>query len=711
MDISDLQRTYGCRLHNTITNKISSSSGLAQLIVTETAANQLQQEGMQAAHSTSSGITGKLLKGSHDMNQFVNFHLAKQTTSQVLHSVSQIVTSDKLFEQQQQQKQHHNQYIFITSTNGNNIFEQFNSDKSSLHTNEWRLLLPCAVRTLTSNSISAASAGDESSKLFEMRWFFQASSRRNGETQKPIVPLEQYAAANSISLQYLNFVGSMLNSNNNASTSLPGRNQAAPNSNNNNHHNQDKSTKFVVGPTFLAIELATRAQSGRYVCQLVSRTQDQTTQEPFSRTVCDINVIIRQPMKLKIEAVTKLNGAKVASSTTASTTTTGISYPANHQAALSSAFTSSFSNEPTTTSSISSGNFLSRAIDWFSTHTSPPRPSTTSATTQSRVGDISSRSRRNLFPKQRNTLLEEEMNRIQVQGSGLIEAPPIVRVGERLQLDCLGSGYPMEVVKWFKNGLAINTQSSSDFQVEITPVFGVGKSNGIDTNLNEDIITPTPNQAATKISSSPFASSQAATVVSSLIIRQLQPRDSGLAMFECFTYNAFGDKARAGLAVMIVERQLVDWARSVCLVNNNHNREGQPLNSSSLNGRQQQQWGETDSNVQSQNSELDLTGVGSSEFNHNSMLLEDQEFNSDWLTSNNLIFKQNNPLKRALLVESEPVELSCPSQRYLRSNHLMQQPGMQQNFSARLEWRRWSKYHLLTMCDMYLRLLENNISY
>lgn len=669
VDISDLQRSYGCKMRNTITNKISSSSGLAQLIATDTSASLLE--------ASSHLSTGKLLKPSssslHETNHqlFANLHLTKQTTSQVLHSISQIVTSDQLSEQ-----------VHILASD---------SDKSFFHTQDWRLLLPCAVRT-NSNSLGAA---DESGKsLFEMRWFFQASlsSSRRDDTQKPVVPLEQYAAASSISLQYLNFVGQSASNgslhmmaaikSSSRSQQLGISSGSGSGNNNNNNNKQDKSTKFVVGPTFLAIEWPTKAQSGRYVCQLVLRTQEQSNQEAMSRTVCDINVIIRQPMKLKVEAVTKLNSVGMIATTSNPT-----------KAALSSGLT----NQPTTsetTSAVSSGNLLIRAINWFSKHKPLSGKETDSmAPIQPTIRNRNKRTNSGPFLKQQ-TLAEEESrgSRIQVQGSGLIEPPPIVRVGERLQLDCLGSGHPIEIVKWFKNGQVINTQSSSDFQIEITSIGDNNILSAGNTLINDDIASL--NQQITN--------SQVTTnTISSLVIRQLQPRDAGLAMFECFTYNSFGDKARAGLAIMIVERQLVDWARSVCLINNNV-EESSTTNSSwsSSNGRLWEMADGSDGGRQQEQADL---GISLPEY-HNSMALEEQEFaNNDW-PSNSLIFKRNNPLKQALLLESEPVELSCPSQRFLRSNLLIQLPPATQNLSARLDWRRWSKYRIFVVVVLVIAL-------
>lgn len=688
VDISDLQRTYGCKMRNTITNKVSSSSGLAQLIVTESSASQLEATGKLLRPTPSSPTSSS---SSHEINnQFANPHLAKQTTSQVLHSVSQIVNSDQFSDQQ----------LHIPATD---------SDKSS-NTNEWRLLLPCAVRTLSASSPVSVGGADESSKLFEMRWFFQASSlssRREDTTQKPIIPLEQYAAASSISLQYLNFVGQSppnssspimtamkSSSRSQVSTSSGGGGIGANNNNNSNNNNrQDKSTKFVVGPTFLAIEWPQRAQSGRYVCQLVSRTQDQSSQEALSRTVCDINVIIRQPMKLKVKVVTKLSSGET-------TTTTGAAPSNPTNAALFSS--PQLPNESTTKISAGSGssNLLIRAIDWFSRHTSlsdSQADSLVAAGPPPITGTISQRSRRNNGPSlKRQALFEEESSRIQVQGSGLIDGPPIFRVGERLQLDCLGSGHPIEIVRWFKNGQAINTQSSSDFQIEITSIGG----NNILNNPNEMLI----NEDMVSLNQQQMSSSQSSEIIlSSLVIRQLQPRETGLAMFECFTYNSFGDKARAGLPIMIVERQLLDWARSVCLVNNREENSGS--NNNSAWSGSVKQWGAYSGGGQ----EADPASIGLPEYRSNAMAIEEgDEFGNDWSSSNSLIFKRNNPLKQALLLESEPVELSCPSQRFLRSNLLMQQQqqAATQNLSARLDWRRWSKYLILTVQQRYTLEVE-----
>lgn len=603
VDLSDLQRTYGCRLRNSITNKLSSSSGLAQLILTESSTGQL--EGRRQANKLEVAKESTVKQ-----EQFGKLQLSKQS-NQVLHSVSQLVASDSSDQQQHR----------LPSGGSNEAPDKRES--------EWRLLLPCALRL----------PNEELGNLSELRWFFQpppgqtqlegGQSLGNERAQKELIPLEQFAAASSIPLHYLTLAGSQ-----NLSSSGPATKPATRTT----KLHQDKSTKYFVASTFLAIEWPTRAQSGRYVCQLISSHQSRPDSS-LARTVCDINVIIRQPIELKVEAALSGKWAPL-------------------QAALS---TSSFSSAPDHDNSWADergeraakeepeGGLLSRAVSWFGFSSS----SSSSERELTRAAISAGRSQR-----EKRAASEEDSGRIQVRGAGVVQAPPVMKVGERLQLDCFGSGHPIEIVKWFKNGRAINTQSSSDFQVEIR-----GRE-----SLQEQIESSSVKKKSEEATSG-------RTLLSSLLIRQLQPRDAGLHMFECFAYNSFGDKARAGLALVVLERQLAEWARSVCLVMNT---------STSTSGAQE----DNQDNYLADYSELS----------------QDQDFVPSWrmgessaISSFANILRRLNPFKRALLLESEPVELSCLPERFSRLNSPKNHASASNsnNMSARLEWRRWSKFELV----------------
>lgn len=485
----DLRRTYGCKMRDSISGKVATSSGLAHLIL--------------SAEKTP------------------NEETATTTRAQLLHTNSQVVGLD--FGQQQQQPS-------LDPEGGV----------------EWRLLLPCGIRQVPVGG--------------QLRWLFQAA--RSSQSSSA-VPLEQWAAANGVAL----------------STQAGFDHQVAPiNATPSNLQRARlgpeaalmRQSRIIVASTHLALEWPRRLHRGRYICQLLLADT--------SKTMCDINVIIRQPMRLSMEAQLGQVGRSWPTATSAED-----SYA--NMAALST-----LQSPP--------GGQRSWLPNWFGRSSS-----------QTRV-ESASRKRRQLdATRSNNPLLDEDPSRIQVSGKGLIRAPPIARVGGRLELECRGIGEPIDSIKWFRDGQAINTQSSSDFQVQIVDHLEADSSR-VDSN----------NQLR---------------LLSSLTINHLQAKDVGLSMFECFGSNLLGDRARAGLAVLVAESSQIEWARSVCP----NASEG---------------------------------GV-------------DEQSELEWAESSARLWplRAHNPFARALALEAEPLELSCPASAHTSS-------GQSANWTLSFNWQRWT---------------------
>lgn len=299
------------------------------------------------------------------------------------------------------------------------------------------ILLPCAVK------ITARS------DQLRLRWMVQSG-------QQPMVGLEQWASergAQVLSNPSQNF------SRNRAPSSRP--------------------TTFYLGPSFLAIENPRRAISGRYVAQIEGSP------------VCDITVIISQPLKLSLDLIS------------ATTMSPSSAARVNHQ----------YDRQERE-------NWLSRATSWL-------------------LGDQHRRRRASIFEQELGNQLQLPAA-VRVRSRGHIKPAPLIQVGQRLQLNCwLRSGYPVDSIRWLRNGQPINTQSASDFQVEIL-------------NHIADANQANPNDQA--------------VLLGSLVVPQLQPSDSGSIMWECIASNSLGDSARAGQLVLVAERNQMDLARSLCSV-------------------------------------------------------------------------------------------------------------------------------------------------
>lgn len=498
---TDLQRTYGCKLRNTVTKRILASSALAQLIATD----QLMEEAQ----------------------------LGARAAPQVLHSISQLIGWDSAAQ---------------LAELGRNK-QQPTTDDHLPEPVEWRLLLPCALR-----------AGRQQ----DLRWFYQ----QTGSAE--LVPLEEWAANRSLAISHLQLAnGSSARAALQSAEQRSRAQKGASFSEKAAAAAAAQQTRLVVGASFVAIEWPRRAQSGRYVCQLAGKT------------MCDMNVIIRQPMKVAV---------RVQAESALDTPTGG----AQMSPQGSDEMVDSYAERR-------QDSLLSRAVDWLS-----PRP------------------RRHAPASERRPAA------VQVRGRAHIKPPAVFSVGQRLRLLCLGSGFPIEGVRWFRNGQPLSAQNSQDFQLEIS--------------------------AAER--GHAHAQEDGAAVLSSLFIRQLQPKHVGLSVFECFAHNALGEQARAGQLVVVADESLLESARASCPLREGVAAAGAPEL-------------EPEPDDESLFEELES---GASPF------AWPAEFKStDKLSA---LMKQHNPFARALLLDSEPAELECPTAAGERSG----------NASGRVEWRRWSKY-------------------
>jgi len=438
---------------------------------------------------------------------------------QPLHSLAQVVATDSSVQLRELERRSRLLQNHPTQLGG-----------SSLNL-EPRLLLPCAVR-------SAAKAN-------QLRWLYQLPTAR----AEPPVALDKFASERSIA-----FVREQRNETN------PRWQQTFAGQSNHKHNSagsRERSTRFVLANSYLAIEWPSKAQSGRYLGQLIAAEGG----EP--RTVCDTNVIIGEPLSVRLEA--KSPGAELPASMAAQRAPT--------------------ESEPV------AGSWLSRATQWLGL----------SPLAGSRLASAGGRlSRRNSDVGEAGSAGWPQ--RIQAGGRGHIGAPPIARIGAQLQLNCLASGNQVDSIRWFRNGRAINTQSSSDFQVEIST-------------------RAMPERPE-------LALEGGERLLSSLLVRQLQPSHSGLQLFECFARGSLGERARAGLAVFVAEQRLLEWAKSECPLASQEAAPGE-RQAESLEEEEEEEDGE----------ELAWSAQPGAS-----------------------LFRRHNPLARALLLEGEQAELVCPTE-------------------------------------------------
>lgn len=621
MDLGDLQRSYGCRLRNTATGKLVSSSGAAQLILTGNGAGQ---------HSAQP--TGPI--------------------PQLVHSLSQLIADDTAA------KRRSLQLMMQQWPLGRNS-QPADWMGQAAEQADWRLLVPCALKR-------PLPAGHT------IRWLYQPTSSDWHSTiggsgddhelpinqQERAVPLSDWAASRSIAF-INNNIGQpeQVDNHGNGSSSSASSSRRATMSrsmaNSAEHKLQQQfAQRYLASANQLTIEWPTSAQSGRYICQLVVAAGAASDELVGStRTLCDTNVIIRRPIELSLELASQYRGGSPITADHAGSGSQVLdSYPKSARQGYEAGELAGSEDE-------FSSSLLGRAaalLGWR--HRRRPHSS----------GQAGRSKRSMAWPG--NSLLDLEPGRVQVLGSGSIEAPPVVQVGQLLRLNCRGRGHPIETVRWYKNGQLINTQSSNDFQVQITT------NTSFTTNSKQQERDDNNNNKKELL-----AANESQRVLSSLLVRQLQPKDVGLSMFECFAQNSLGDRARAGKLVFVLEQPVLEWARSLCPIKQ---QQQQPTAGNRLQVVAANPASELANELdEALDDDLDL------DFGDSASLALAA---SDTLAASRSasLFRRHNPMLRALVLEAEPVELQCPLA--LVGPDLANESAVA-HLRWPVEWRRWSK--------------------
>jgi hypothetical protein len=620
IEMADLRRTYGCRLRNSTSRRLVAGSNMARLILMD---SQQEQQHRQ------------------------------QRPLQVLHSLEQLVAVDS-------DHQHHHQHHHPSEPSEPAGHPRYNggaqqwsrassSSSSGLANNKQAagsarpappLMLPCAIRTST-----------DSSKPFG-RWLFEPTtslSERRLEGHYDVPGEEAAPASKPISLE--KFVG--LNRRWLQLVSTPAQNgadteQQPPPPQQQQHTNQSASalSRIIVGPSFLAIERPRRQLSGRYIYQVPDEEQDgvQTAAAADddeqdetgrrarpTRTVCDINVIIRQPIRLQMRLVAAADRRPQRPAIDKLVDADALTADGETTAAGRSLFGASWF-----ASWLAGGSRRPPAVDANNRRRTRRAPTAAAALLNDGTTD------------EQQAAGEEQIlaGRVRVLGSGRLPQAPIVRIGDRLELNCLVQGYPVSSIRWFRQGQAVNLQSSNDFQTELSTFMLNGNSSGPAAKT-----TTTPTTAGGDL----------AVLVSRLVIGQLQLRDFGLQVFECFAHNSLGDRARASLAVYVAERGQIEWAQSWCplvplaAAAGRFNLHGaiprpDPSSSAELPVVHSDGGGGGDDDDEGDNDIDDGRGGGA---------FQGQEA-GDFEAQQRALFVSRNPLRWALVLEGEPVELQCP---------------------------------------------------
>lgn len=510
VDMQDLRRTYGCRLRNATTRRTIASSNMAQLILMDSNNEQASSQAQQV---------------------------------QLLHSVEQLIVPDwdasnELAAQEADHQQPDSQLSGFASSPSKHHHRRPSppSPPTPVHSTATRqrlLLLPCAVRLPASPSSNS-------------RWLYQAPSSLSQAR-----PLDDQAPADADSRRPLQGLNQLASQHKGWLQLVPAP-KAESNHSSASVSSMQTQSRIIVGPTYLAIERPRAQLSGRYLFQV---EDPQQRQEP--RTVCDINVIVRWPLRLQMSLGHD-----------------------GQDSLLQPVAEQLLSGEPSPPRSLSP--------EWLPGWLSSLWPVAQRTTSKDRA-------------RRWARWQQQDPTRIAVSGPGSVPQTPIVRIGDRLELSCIVRGQPLESVRWFRQGQVVNVQSSSDFQTEIA------------------LVDLTTNLTTSRDSTSSSLQYQAPMVSSRLLIRQLQPRDFGLQIFECFAQNSLGDRARASLAIYVAEREQLDEAQAQC-----------PL-------------------------ELEL------EDNSNSKQDSLPEMDTSEEPSGRSLLRRHNPFRQTLVLEGEPIDLQCPN--------------------------------------------------
>lgn len=599
VEMSDLRRTYACRLVRLSSGpsgrRILATSGQAQLILAEASS-------VEAAH-------WQLLHSSEQVVGMDVDALAQRSA----------VSSARLWWRQG------------PSAGQSAVRQQAGGARRTAPVGGRppRLLLPCAYRA--------------PSGLADLRaqWFVQPSSKASGQLwakadtrRQPYTTLEHFEHSLALQLgehRYQHQHTPQQAASNSSSWS-PRANQQPP------------PSRLIVGPTYLSIEWPRAELSARYTLR-VAVSQVQMLDESNSKSICDINVMIRRPIELRVTTVGLLNGHSAAKSV------------GQQERLVSSGADSDFNPRRQESAG---RTWLAAARDWL---------------TDGPLGGFARRQKRQIafmgLASNLDSTLEdfaeeeeqEEWRHVKVtSGAGKVPNLPHFHVGQRLELQCLASGQPIDSIKWFRNGQAITAQTSADFQMEISNTLLSSDQRVASENGQQD--EQHGKEARLKWSSV-------------LLIKQLQPRDVGVQVFECFASNALGDRERASLLVHVAERH-----RSMEPTASRWNRSSAgrcPLET--FLGDSMQPYEQVDSSAASS---WWWSNIGAAKSSWRQGAEDEPQAPSSAPFSPTL-----NVQESALLIEGEPVELICPSaQVSLSSSTSLASNQFQQQ--QRIDWFKWT---------------------
>lgn len=554
----------------------------------------------------------------------------QQQPVQVLHSLDQLIVMDS--DQQPEQPSGSYESDFDGQLNGrprsyaNQPWSPTRATSSPSqasrhngHPGRQVVVLPCAVRVAPSESKQrqhqprgqwlykpAASLGNSHHWLQERR-LETDDQADEGASLRPI-PLEQLVGLNRHWLQL---------------TRVDDEGQQQQ-----QHANHSSSpasaSRLIVGASFLAIERPRRQLSGRYIYQIASDEEEAQRGQQAFRTVCDISVIVRQPIRLQLRLVNDHQAVGDGGSDNL------VEGPSAGGRPVSSALARLPSGQ-LGGDGWSFGRWLS---DWLGASKTMANKRSERSTSQLIDGQDE--------PTGRSALLDDDPSRVRVLGPGRVPQTPIVRIGDRLELNCLVRGHPIGSIRWFRQGQAVNVQSSNGFQTELSTFTPSANNNN---NLANG--------------SQPLGPSASINLVSRLFIRQLQPRDFGLQIFECFVQNSLGDRARASLAVYVADRDQLERAQGWCPLAwsaRSARITNQPFDSDEMEQDEPESQQKQQQQQQTPNQEQEDDGTS----DLGSELQRAGQGDANVADEQRLLFTRRNPFRWALVLEGEPVELQCP---------------------------------------------------
>ena len=645
--MADLRRTYACRLVRWSSSgatkqpaqrrQILATSGQAQLILDEQAAVQQQQQTQ-----------------------------TQEQQWQLLHSADQLVALD------------------VEALGARVGPKRTQSGRqTALKGGLFRpLLLPCAFR---------APAG----QWTRAQWFVQPAGGGGSGAGRPRdtlrrrvqapLPLEQFAALNGAQLAWQAPAGQLRWAANSTapnlqhqvvanssffalSSSLAASSQRHSSSQNKHSgaaHEQKPGAKtalpasrLLVGPSHLAIEWPRAQLSGRYTLRLLAGEINVGVQEfpevaeanrRLSKPICDINVIIRLPVELRVEL--RLPEAE--------------GWPRDEQLAKPEALVAprladslrepdgqanidqeeANSNQEEPNRDQEEGNLYQEDENSDQEDQNQQADAPASgwlASLAHWLGGGAFQSGKGAQPRRRRARSSglvlshagapEDWRRVRVSaGPGKMPQLPVLLVGQLVELRCAAAGQPVDSLLWFRNGQLMEPKGGpQSVELELLELGGTSETVGTGSG--------TGSGAASASGASSGGRLGAAQLVARLRLR-LEARDVGVQVFECFGSNALGDRKRAGLLLEVRARagETAGWTRCplASLLGD--------LGAQQVAGRSSQQqqqapnwWWRAPADSQPAGDEAELEPQG-------------------------LSAGQLDASHSALIVEGEPVELVCPS--------------------------------------------------